>query len=115
MADAGSTILRRFQLEVFMMRRMMLLALLFPAMANAQALKRIRETKTVNVAYRTDALPFAYDNNGAPAGYSVDLCKRVVTSIEQQLKVTPLAIKWIPVNVQTRLDAIRKGQADMEC
>ena len=96
------------------MRRLMLLAALFPAMANAQALKKIKETKTVTIAYRTDALPFAYDSNGAPAGYSVDLCKRVAASIEQQTKLQ-LTVKWLPVNVTNRLDAIKKGQADMEC
>ena len=27
----------------------------------------------------------------------------------------PIAVKWVPANVQTRLDTVRKGQADMEC
>jgi len=96
----------------------MLVALL-PSMAHAQAtdkaLQRIRDTKTVTVAYRTDATPFAYDDGGKPAGYSVELCKRVVASMEQQLKVQPLAVKWVPANVQNRLDLVKKGEVDMEC
>jgi len=90
-----------------------------PAAAHAQmmdkTLQRIRDTKKVTLAYRTDAKPFAYDDNGQPAGYTVELCKRIVTSLEQQLKVSPIAVKWVPATVQTRLDLIRKGQADMEC
>jgi len=80
-----------------------------------KTLQRIRDSKAINIAYRTDAPPFSYENNGQPAGYTVELCKRVVTSLEQQLKVHPIAVKWVPANVQTRLDVIRKGQADMEC
>lgn len=102
------------------MRRLLLLvAVLLPAVTPAQttdkALQRIRERKAVTIAYRTDARPFSFEDNGQPAGYSVDLCKRVVTSLGQQLKIEPLAVKWVPANVQTRLDLIRKGQADMEC
>jgi glutamate/aspartate transport system substrate-binding protein len=103
-----------------MIRRLIvLLAALLPATTYAQTtdkvLQRIRDTKTIRVAYRTDARPFSYEDGGQPAGYSVDLCKRVVTSLEQQLKVESLAAKWVPANVQNRLDIIRKGQADMEC
>jgi len=102
------------------MRRLLLLvAALFPVFTHAQTsdktLQRIRDRKAINIAYRTDGRPFSWDDNGQPTGYSVDLCKRVVTSLEQQLKVQPIAVKWVPANVQTRFDLIKKGQADMEC
>jgi glutamate/aspartate transport system substrate-binding protein len=102
------------------MRRLLLLVVaLVPALAPAQttdkAVQRIRERKAVTIAYRTDARPFSYEDGGQPAGYSVDLCKRVVTSLGKQLKVEPLAVKWVPANVQTRLDLVKKGQVDMEC
>jgi glutamate/aspartate transport system substrate-binding protein len=97
----------------------LLVAAVLPAVAPAQttdrAVQRIRERKAVTVAYRTDARPFSYEDGGQPAGYSVDLCKRVATSLGQQLKVEPLAVKWVPANVQTRLDLVKKGQVDMEC
>jgi glutamate/aspartate transport system substrate-binding protein len=102
------------------MRRLLLLvAALLPAVTHAQAtdkvLQRIRDGKAITIAYRTDAPPFSYESNGQPAGYTVELCKRVVTSLEQQLKVQPIAVKWVPANVQTRLDLVRKGQVDLEC
>jgi glutamate/aspartate transport system substrate-binding protein len=102
------------------MRRLLLLvAALLPAVTNAQttdkSLQRIRERKAITIAYRTDAPPFSSENGGQPAGYSVELCKRVVASLEQQLKVQPIAVKWVPANVQTRFDLVRKGQVDMEC
>jgi ABC-type amino acid transport substrate-binding protein len=102
-------------------RRLAALAVLLavPALTRAEAmdatLKKIRDTKTITLAYRVDALPFSYEENGQPAGYSVELCKRIVASLEQQLKVQPIQVKWVPATVQNRLELVRKGQADMEC
>ena len=79
-------------------------------------LKKIHETKTISVAYRTDALPFSFeDNEKKPTGYMVELCRSVIGVIERQIGVTPLQIKWVPVTLQTRFSAISSGQADMEC
>jgi glutamate/aspartate transport system substrate-binding protein len=79
-------------------------------------LKKIQETKTIAVAYRTDALPFSFeDTDKKPAGYMVDLCRTVIGSIERQIGGTTLQVKWVPVTVQSRFTAISSGQADMEC
>jgi ABC-type amino acid transport substrate-binding protein len=79
-------------------------------------LKSIHDTKTISVAYRTDALPFSFEDAGKqPAGYTVDLCRRIIGLIERQVGVTPLQVKWVPVTAQTRFTAISSGQADMEC
>ncbi len=87
--------------------------------ASAQApegrLKQIGETKIVKLAYRSDANPFSFATaQGQPDGYTIDLCKSVVQSLEQQLNAK-LTIKWVPVDTQTRFDAVANGQADMEC
>jgi len=90
-----------------------------PALAQAQGapdtLKKIRDGKSITIAYRTDALPFSFEENKQPAGYSVELCKRVVASLEQQLKTQPLAVKWVAATSQNRMDLVRKGEAHMEC
>ncbi len=79
-------------------------------------LKKIAATKTVTIAYRADAAPFSFmDDKKQVAGFSIDLCKRVVNLIERQLNVQGLQVKWLPVTIQTRFDAVAKGQADMEC
>jgi ABC-type amino acid transport substrate-binding protein len=95
-------------------------ALLAASVIHAQALdgrlKKIADTKTIAIAYRADATPFSFtDDNKQPIGFSIDLCKRVVNSIERQIKVPGLQIKWVPVTSQTRFEAVIKGQADMEC
>jgi glutamate/aspartate transport system substrate-binding protein len=98
--------------------------LLAPTLALAQMasapfegrLKKIHETKTISIAYRTDAMPFSFEEaNKQPNGYMVDLCRRVVGVIERQIGVTPLQVKWVPVTVQNRFSTISSGQADMEC
>ncbi len=106
-------------------RRLLLAALfLAPTIAFAQMatapfegrLKQIHETKTISLAYRTDALPFSYEEaDKKPAGYTVDLCRGIVAVLERQLGVSPLQVKWVPVTSQTRFSAIAGGQADMEC
>ena len=97
---------------------------LTPALALAQMatapfegrLKKIQETKTIAVAYRTDAVPFSFeDNDKKPSGYMVDLCRSVIGVIEKQIGVVPLQVKWVPVTTQNRLATVANGQADMEC
>jgi glutamate/aspartate transport system substrate-binding protein len=79
-------------------------------------LKRIVETRSIAIAYRADATPFSFmDDKNQVTGFSIDLCKRVVNSIERQHNVQGIAIKWVPVTTQTRFDAVAKGDADMEC
>ena len=79
-------------------------------------LKKIADTGTVTIAYRPDATPFSFkDDKEQIAGFSIDLCKRVVDLIARQLNAPKLQVRWQPVTVQARFDAVAKGQADMEC
>jgi glutamate/aspartate transport system substrate-binding protein len=78
-------------------------------------LKSIGESKTIRIAHRMDAVPFSYRSNEGPAGYTIDLCKLVVASLERQLGVQNMKIEWVPVTTQTRFDVIVQGKADLEC
>ena len=78
-------------------------------------LKQISEAKVIKLAYRSDANPFSFVGaQGQPDGYTIDLCKFVVQSLERQLNVK-LVIDWVPVDTQSRFNAIINGLADMEC
>jgi len=109
---------------MFRMHTLLAALCLAPTLALAQMasapfdgrLKKIHETKTINVAYRTDAVPFSFeDNDKKPTGYTVDLCRSVIGLIEKQIGVVPLQVKWVPVTLQNRFSTIASGQADMEC
>src|SRR5262245_2859445 len=104
------------------MKRMALLALALLVAAgaahsqNTGRLKNIAATKTITIAYRSDATPFSFtDEKGQVGGFAIDICKRVVASIERQLKLQGLQVKWQHVTSQNRVDTVAKGQADMEC
>jgi len=104
-----------------MFRAAILLAIgLIAGSVQAQALegrlKRIAETKTINIGVRADAMPFSFMMaGGTPEGFMVDLCQRVVRSIASQLKLPALNVSWVLVTVQSRFDVVAKGNADMEC
>ena len=79
-------------------------------------LKKIQETKTISVAYRTDALPFSFeDDDKKPAGYTVDLCRSVIGVDRAPDRRVAAAGQVGAGDVQTRFTAISSGQADMEC
>ena len=78
-------------------------------------LDRISQTKTIKVGYRTDAAPFSFLQGNEPVGYTIDVCKIVIASLERRLNIQGLKTEWVPVTTQNRLDAVVNGSADMEC
>jgi ABC-type amino acid transport substrate-binding protein len=78
-------------------------------------LKKIRDAKSIALGYRTDSPPFSFaGTDGQPAGYSVEICKRVVTSLEGAVK-GPIAVKWVPLTAANRFDQVASGAVDLEC
>jgi polar amino acid transport system substrate-binding protein/glutamate/aspartate transport system substrate-binding protein len=79
-------------------------------------LAKIRDAGVITLGYRTDAPPFSFaGSDGQPAGYSVDLCKRIASSIESALKLAELRVRWVPVTPDNRIDLVRRGEIDLEC
>ena len=84
--------------------------------ASAGALDRIRQEKTIRIAYREDAPPFSYKNNiGEPAGFIVDLCRAVAKKLTQQLQMPNLSVVYVPVTAASRFAAIEQNKADLLC
>jgi glutamate/aspartate transport system substrate-binding protein len=78
-------------------------------------LKKARQTGAVAIGYRDASIPFSYTSGtGEPIGYSIDLCKFIVDAMSEQVG-RELAIKWVPVTSETRIEAITSGKADLEC
>jgi ABC-type amino acid transport substrate-binding protein len=96
------------------------LALLLPGVTPAQelsgTLKKIKDSGTIVIGYREQSVPFSFrDSDGKPAGYSVDLCRRIVTGVEQQLKLSKLETKWVAVTPENRIQSVVNGMIDLEC
>jgi glutamate/aspartate transport system substrate-binding protein len=96
------------------------LALWLPGWASAQdlqgTLKKIKDSGTISIGYREQSVPFSFKaDDGKPAGYSIDLCQRIVTGVQQQLKLPKLDVKWVAVTPETRIGAVVNGTIDLEC
>ncbi|SEB04885.1 amino acid ABC transporter substrate-binding protein [Variovorax sp. YR216] len=87
-----------------------------PGAAPKDTLARISQTQTIRLGFREDAKPFAFNGpDGAPAGYSVELCKRVASSLKSQLGLAKLDVQWVPVTVASRMPSVIDGTVDLEC
>jgi ABC-type amino acid transport substrate-binding protein len=98
----------------------LVLAAALPAAAQqpdlGPTLTKIRTAKQIVLGYRETSLPFSYTNEAKePSGYTVDVCKAVVASLQEQLKLQSLPIKWVPVTVEGRFRAVASGSVDLEC
>ncbi len=79
-------------------------------------LKRIADTGIFRIGYRTDARPLSFvDEQGEPAGYSVDLCRRIGAAVKDHLARNDLEIKFVAVTSENRITAVEKGDIDIEC
>lgn len=97
------------------------LALLASSIAAAQeplkpVLDKLRQGQPLVIAHRESSVPFSFvDGNGKAVGYAIDLCLRVADAIKRQLNLPALAVRYLKVTPAYRIDAIVKGEADLEC
>lgn len=79
-------------------------------------LGKIKAAKSINVAFSGDSLPFSFVGpNNAPAGYSIDLCKRVIAQVARSVGEPDLKVNWMVGSVTERLQMVATGRADLEC
>jgi len=104
---------------VFLARCGLLLALGLTCAGWARSegvIERARASGHLVIAHRESSVPFSYlDANGQPIGYAVDLCLHVAEAMRKKLSMPKLAVQFLLVTPQTRMDVIEQGRADMEC
>jgi len=100
-----------------MPRLLLCVALLIAASAaSAQTLDKVRNSGTIRLGYRADAVPFSFVGaDQQPSGFSVDLCKRVVQGLARDLKLAGLKTVWVPVTAANRIEQVASGKIDLEC
>ncbi len=79
-------------------------------------LKKVKESGEIVLGYREASYPFSFvDEEGKPAGYSVDLCRVIASGVKEELGLESLEIVFKPVTAKNRIPAVVDGEIDIEC
>jgi glutamate/aspartate transport system substrate-binding protein len=54
------------------------------------------------------------DKDGSPTGYSIDICKNIVTGVESTIG-TDVKVEYVPVTVEERFKALSDNKIDILC
>lgn len=102
-------------------RALLLLALLANAhVARGQSfekptLEKVREYGAIYIGHREASVPFSYFAGNEVAGYSMELCNRIVDAVKAQLGNPGLKLVLVPVTSSSRILLLRTGVIDLEC
>ena len=79
-------------------------------------LARIAKRGEMRIGYDKDSEPMSFvDKDGSPAGYSVDLCRRIASAVKTELKRDDLKVTFVAVDFDGDFKAMVKGDIDLEC
>ena len=78
-------------------------------------LERIKSRGEFRIGYDPDARPLSFEQNGEPAGYSVDMCQRIAVGVREHLRLPDMKVTYVPITLDNRFDAIVDGRIDIEC
>jgi glutamate/aspartate transport system substrate-binding protein len=86
------------------------------AQSAPDTLAKIKAAQAITVAFSGDSLPFSYvEKDNQPAGYSIDLCKRVIAAIGRAVGMPEIKVNWVVDTVPNRITMVATGKADLEC
>ncbi len=74
------------------------------------------QTELIRLGVRQDAAPLSFMKDGRWAGYSVDLCSRILDAYEKGLPAGRTVEKeFVPVTAANRFDFLGGGRVDLLC
>ena len=96
-----------------------LLIVFFASPLSAQeltgTLQQIKKTGQIRIGYRTSEPPMSFlDKGGKPNGYSIDLCKSIVTEVEKKIGAK-VKMEYVPVTAEGRFKALADNKIDILC
>jgi glutamate/aspartate transport system substrate-binding protein len=79
-------------------------------------LKKIKDTGTITLGHRESSIPFSYyDDKQQVIGYSQEMMMKAVEGIKDNLKMTKIDTKLMPVTSANRITLVQNGTVDIEC
>jgi glutamate/aspartate transport system substrate-binding protein len=84
--------------------------------ASGPMIRKIKDSGVIIIGVQENSIPFSYkDDRQLYVGYSVDLCKKLVEGIKQEIGLDNLAIRFLPVTSSSRIPLIANGIVDLVC
>jgi ABC-type amino acid transport substrate-binding protein len=78
-------------------------------------LQQIKKSGQIRIGYRVSEPPMSFlDKDGNPTGYSIDICKGIVTEVENKIG-TGVKIEYVPVTADGRFKALGDNKIDILC
>jgi len=78
-------------------------------------LQQIKKTGQIRVGYRASEPPMSFlEKNGNPNGYSIDICKHIVSEIEKKIGGA-VKVEYVPVTAENRFKALSAKKIDLLC
>jgi len=78
-------------------------------------LQQIKKSGQIRIGYRVSQPPMSFsDKDGKPAGYSIDLCKGIVTEVENKFG-SGVKVEYVPVTADGRFKALVDNKIDILC
>lgn len=92
------------------------LAATTPTLAQESTLAKINASGSATMGVRDSSVPQSYLlADGSSVGFTVDICRRVLSAVQSQLGLSKLDIKYQTVTSQNRIPLVRNGTVDIEC
>lgn len=86
-----------------------------PSLSNSATLQKIASTGRITMGVREASGVLSHSlGGGVYSGFHVDICKRVVNSIETMLG-RKIDTQYLPVTSQNRIPLVQNGTVDFEC
>ena len=78
-------------------------------------LQQIKKSGKIKIGYRVSEPPMSFlDKDGNPTGYSIDICKDIVTEVENKIG-TDVKVEYVPVTSDERFKALGDNKIDILC
>ena len=92
-------------------------SILMPAHAQeSPTVKKLKDTGSITLGHRESSIPFSYYNDQQQViGYSQELMLKAVDGVKEQLKLSKLDTKLMPVTSANRITLVQNGTIDIEC